>query len=50
MLWVYETSSIVASSPIIRADGTVYLITFDGSIIAITSYGKLKWKVFMGGL
>lgn len=44
LLWSYKTSGAVESSPIIGADGTVYLGSHDGNLYALSSDGSLKWK------
>ena len=46
--WDFKTGKGVFSSPIVGADGTVYVGSADRSFYAIGSDGKLRWKVDTG--
>jgi outer membrane protein assembly factor BamB len=48
--WIYETNSIISSSPAVYA-GVLYTGTLDGTIYAIDiSKGEKKWSLHTGGL
>ncbi|MGB9735104.1 MAG: PQQ-binding-like beta-propeller repeat protein [bacterium] len=47
--WSYLTGGAIDSSPAIGADGTVYTLSRDNSLYAISPNGKLKWQ-YNGGL
>ena len=47
--WTYEAGEAIDSSPAI-ADGTVYVATSNGDLVAIDlASGKLRWKYATGG-
>jgi outer membrane protein assembly factor BamB len=47
-IWKFGTGDIVFSSPVIDANGTIYVGSDDQFLYAIKSDGTLKWKVDMG--
>lgn len=47
-LWKYKTGKGIFSSPIVAADGTVYIGSADRGYYAFTAEGKLRWKVPTG--
>jgi outer membrane protein assembly factor BamB len=47
-LWTFQTGNGVFSSPIVGADGTVYVGSADQNFYAITAAGALLWKVETG--
>jgi PKD repeat protein len=44
LLWNYTTGDGVYSSPVIGADGTVYVGSWDNNVYAINPNGTLKWS------
>lgn len=47
VVWTYQTGGGIGySSPVIGADGTIYIGSSDGSLNAITSTGALKWVYY----
>lgn len=46
-LWAYQTGGNIGyASPVIAADGTVYVGSSDGGLYALTGRGLLKWVYF----
>jgi len=45
LLWSYKTGASIESSPVIGADGTIYVGSHDGNFYAFKKDGSLKWKV-----
>lgn len=48
LLWTYSTNASVDSSPIIGADGTIFVGSNDTYLYALTSKGALKWRYKTG--
>lgn len=48
MEWRVDAGSEVYCSPAIDEDGTVYISTFSGSLIAVSSTGTVKWEIAEG--
>jgi outer membrane protein assembly factor BamB len=48
--WSFNTGRAVFSTPVIGADGTVYVGSADGFFYAISRSGKLLWRVKTGNL
>jgi outer membrane protein assembly factor BamB len=46
--WKFATSNLVATSPAIAHDGTIYFGSHDKFFYALTPAGKLKWKFLTG--
>lgn len=46
--WIYEIPDQV-SSPALGPDGTIYVLTYSGKIIALSPAGKLKWEMSFSG-
>lgn len=44
LIWSYRTGNSVESSPVIGADGTVYIGSHDGFLYAFSPDGTVKWK------
>ena len=42
--WAFKTGKGIFSTPVIGADGTVYVGSADSNFYAIRSTGKLRWK------
>ncbi len=49
VLWKYKTDGQVNSSPVLAADGTVYVGSSDGKLHAIGTDGSPKWTYTAGG-
>lgn len=49
VLWKYQTGGQVNSSPVLAADGTIYVGSSDGKLHAISSDGSSKWTYTTGG-
>ncbi len=49
VLWKYQTGGQVNSSPVLAADGTVYVGSQDKKLYAIAPDGSLKWTCTTGG-
>src|SRR5664280_945345 len=49
LLWSVKTGATTKSSPVI-SDGTVYFGNDKGSLIAVSTDGKIKWKYEAGSL
>jgi len=45
LLWTYNLSTPSQSSPAIGSDGTIYLGTYDNSLIAVNPDGTPKWTI-----
>ncbi|TSC92884.1 MAG: hypothetical protein CEN89_402 [Candidatus Berkelbacteria bacterium Licking1014_7] len=45
LLWSYKAESAIESSPVIGADGTIYVGSHDGFFYAFNKDGSVKWKV-----
>ena len=48
--WTYTTSDSFLAAPVIGADGTLYVGTKSGSLLAVTSSGTLSWSTRLGTL
>src|SRR6185295_11253224 len=48
MLWSFDTGQIVQSSPVVGADGTIYVGSDSGRLYAITPSGGPKWTFEAG--
>jgi len=48
--WAFETSGPIWSSPVIGADGTIYVTSVDGWLHAVTPDGHERWKIELGGI
>lgn len=48
--WAFRTGRGVFSTPVIGADGTVYVGSADTYFYAITPNGRLRWRIKTGGL
>lgn len=46
--WAITTEGIVESSPVIAADGTTYVGSYDGKLYAITQNGTIRWAADLG--
>jgi outer membrane protein assembly factor BamB len=46
--WSYQTGKGVFSSPVIGADGTVYVGSADRTFYALNADGSLRWKLLTG--
>jgi len=44
VLWSYKTLSSVEASPVVDADGTIYVASTDKQLYALTPAGVEKWK------
>ncbi|MBK7582372.1 MAG: PQQ-like beta-propeller repeat protein [Myxococcales bacterium] len=44
LAWTYDFGAEVMASPVIDADGTIYVGAFDGALYAIDKNGKLRWR------
>jgi outer membrane protein assembly factor BamB len=42
--WVFNTNSLIWSSPAIADDGTIYIGDYDGNLFALNPNGTLKWQ------
>jgi outer membrane protein assembly factor BamB len=42
--WSYKTGGYIFSSPVIGADNTIYIGSYDGNLYALDPNGGLKWK------
>jgi outer membrane protein assembly factor BamB len=49
LAWSYTTGGTVSSSPVIGADGTVYVGSSDDNLYALNMDGTLKWSFATGG-
>ncbi|MGE5702045.1 MAG: PQQ-binding-like beta-propeller repeat protein [Clostridia bacterium] len=47
--WKFTTNGMVQSSPVIAADGTVFIGSHDGNLYAINPDGTQKWTFDTGG-
>src|SRR5690349_19708317 len=47
-LWTYAASDVLAGSPTVGPDGTIYITSHDGHLYAIGTDGAVKWKVKTG--
>ncbi len=48
--WTFATGKGIFSSPVIDAEGTVYIGSADGNFYALGRDGGLKWKITTGGI
>jgi PKD repeat protein len=48
-IWNYTTGTIGYASPVIGADGTIYVGSYDCKVYAINPDGTLKWTYATGG-
>jgi len=48
--WTFETSGPIWSSPVIGADGTIYVTSIDGWLYALTPEGWERWSLKLGGI
>lgn len=46
--WQWQTDGSVRSSPVVAADGTVYVTCTDGYVYSVDATGSLRWKFFVG--
>ncbi|UCG70723.1 MAG: right-handed parallel beta-helix repeat-containing protein, partial [Thermoplasmata archaeon] len=46
--WSYDAGSSIYSSPAVGNDGTIYLGTYDGDLIALNPDGTEKWRYATG--
>jgi hypothetical protein len=46
--WTYATADSFLAAPVIGADGTLYLGTKSGALLAVTSAGTLAWSTPLG--
>lgn len=49
VFWKYRMKGEVEASPVIGADGTVYVCDVNGRVYAITQNGAVKWTFSTGG-
>jgi|GEM_PF-4863097 len=49
VLWEFDLGATTSSSPVVAEDGTIYIGTSAGKLIAVTSGGKERWS-FSAGL
>jgi len=47
-LWSTDVKGVVAGSPTIGPDGTIYVTSHEGSLFAIDATGKIKWSFKTG--
>src|SRR5258706_11280044 len=47
-LWQYKTGKGIFSSPVVAADGTIYIGSADRTFYALNADGTLKWKLLTG--
>lgn len=47
--WTFDTGGPIYSSPVLGADGTIYIGSDSGKLFAITPYGSKKWEFNAGG-
>ncbi|MFQ6117745.1 MAG: PQQ-binding-like beta-propeller repeat protein, partial [Candidatus Bipolaricaulia bacterium] len=48
--WVVETTGPIWSSPVIGAEGTIYVASVDGWLYALTPEGHERWRLDLGGI
>ncbi len=48
--WVFQTGRGIFSTPVIGADGTIYVGSADSYFYAIAPDGRLRWRLKTGGL
>ncbi|MGZ3474050.1 MAG: outer membrane protein assembly factor BamB family protein [Polyangiales bacterium] len=48
VFWSYRTGKGIFSSPVVAADGTIYVGSADRNFYALTREGTLRWKVATG--
>lgn len=48
--WAFRTGAGVFSTPLIGADGTVYIGSADTSFYALAPNGNLRWRIRTGGI
>lgn len=48
LIWNYDTSGAIRSSPVIGVDGTIYIGSSDGRLYALYSNGTEKWSFQTG--
>ena len=46
--WQYASTDIITSSPAVGTDGSVYVGTFAGQLVALSSNGSTNWTVSTG--
>jgi len=47
-MWAFQTGKGIFSSPVIGADGTIYIGSADRTFYALAADGTLKWKLLTG--
>lgn len=47
--WIFQTGSLIFSSPAVADDGTIFVGGADGLVYAISADGALQWSSFLGG-
>jgi len=50
LLWSYETASIVAATVGVDRFGSLYVMSFEGVLHAVSLHGDMIWKSSVGGL
>jgi outer membrane protein assembly factor BamB len=48
--WAFATAGSIFATPVIGADGTIYIGSADHSFYAIAPDGRLRWRLKTGGL
>jgi outer membrane protein assembly factor BamB len=47
-VWSVSVGGVVAGSPTVGPDGTIYVVSHDGALYAVTPEGKIRWRFAMG--
>src|ERR1041385_3361820 len=47
-LWSVDVKGVVAGSPTIGPDGTIYVTSHEGSLFAVSDAGQIKWSFKTG--
>lgn len=50
VLWKFKTEGAIETAPVVGADGTMYVGSWDGNVYAINPNGTEKWRYAVGGL
>jgi ABC-type dipeptide/oligopeptide/nickel transport system permease subunit len=45
--WIFEDASGFSGGPVVASDGTVYIVSYAGTLYALDAAGQVKWQVIL---